>query len=1066
MRCPSCKSENREGARFCVACGAGVGFVCQVCQNFVAPEAKFCDNCGTALPLDDRPPAMPEVQLHDVERRARENVVDIRSAIEGERKQVTVLFADLVDSTRLIELMDAEESAAITEPCLDAMMACVRRYQGTITRVMGDGIVALFGAPVAQEDHAIRACYAALDIQRSMNQLAASSGQATDQGPKARVGLNSGDVVVKALGDDLHVDYDAIGMPVHMASRMEKAASPGSIYLTAQTLALTQNAVDVEPLGPLALKGVSEPVPAFRLIGPKPGRSRFVAASARGLSNLVGRDNEIATLQKALDRVAKGTGQIVAAVGEPGIGKSRFYHEFVHSPRTQDALVLECNAVSFRTSNPWAPIIDLLRGYFEIEDDDDVSDVIDKVTTRLATLDETLKPAVAALCSLLGVDSGDKDWNALESYQRRGRTQQAIKGLLLRESVNRSVVLVIEDLHWADEATLQLIETLLESLASNRLLILVNYRPEFEHSWGNRSVYTQIRVEPLDSDEADDLLDLLLGDDPSLVRLKRMIAEQAEGNALFLEEMVQSLVEAGRLVGRRGAFRSEGDTELLGLPTTIQALIAARIDRLELAEKKLLFAAAVIGFEFSQPLLLAVSGQSESSFDSNLSRLKSIELIHEKQLFPETLYAFKHALIHDVAFKSLLKSQRRRLHARVGEAIERLYPARRIELAETMATHFADGEIWTKAIENYLQAAQTAKAQYAIDHAIELCHQGLACAEYVADQADSQRSFLVLLGDLFSQQDDISEANLVYERALQVTDNASERRRIENKVHRQGVATRENGHVAFYRHGNRGKTILFSSPISYGNGPWHPLIERLCQHFRLITVDSRGTGASSPLAPNWTLVEDLEDVRATIETLGGESVTVVGLSHTGAMAVRLAAVYPHLVERLVVIGGTFGKAEAGGDTSEYLQWAIRLREMIDSGNYQGAVRRVFEEVMPQPEMLELREVWVREATSNLPVDVFCNTLLDLQSEIDCEPFAKDVRVPTLVVHGTDDLSVPYAHGVYLASIIPGAIFYPFLGRGHEPEYSATAEFCDVLSEFVLTGTVAVSVPGYITPSIA
>ncbi|MEX2648461.1 MAG: alpha/beta fold hydrolase [Alphaproteobacteria bacterium] len=1046
MRCPLCQTENREGARFCVACGAGMGATCPACGTAVAAGARFCDACGAALPTVRAEAPTPVAAM-----RAGENVVDIRSAIEGERKQVTVLFADLVGSTRLTEAMDPEESAAFLEPCLDAMIACIRRYQGTVTRAMGDGVVALFGAPLAHEDHATRACYAALDIQRAMDQFGDSVRHRHGEALKARIGLNSGDVVVKAIGDDLHLDYDAIGIPVHLASRMEQAAVPGTIRLTARTLALTRDSVLAEPLGPIPVKGISEPVQAYRLIGVNPGWSRLSAAGARGLSRLVGRDDEMATLDRAFDRVVGGAGQIVAAVGEPGVGKSRLFHEFVRSPRSERAFVLECGAVSFRTSTPWAPVVDLVRRYFAIEDDDDVRRIIDKVTTRVVTLEESLEPSVPALCSLLGVVTGDPAWEALEPVKRRWRVQQAVKALLLREGVARPVVVVFEDLHWADEASLRLIEALVESLAASRLLLLVNFRPEFEHGWANRSAYTRIRIEPLGRDGTETLLDSLLGGDPTLARLKPMIAEQGQGNALFLEEIVQSLVEAGRLEGERGAYRLRGEADALDLPTTIHALIAARIDRLEPGDKKLLCTAAVIGFEVAHPLLLEVAGQSEQAIEASLSRLKSTEFLCEKQIFPETVFAFRHALIHDVTVRGLLKGQRRKLHARVGEAMERLYPSRHVELAESMASHFAEGEVWPKAVQHFLRAVEKSKAQYAIAHAIELCDRALECATRMAGPTEYERRLLVLLGELWSQRDDVAKANGAYERALRITDDARARREIENKVHRQAFATRENGRVAFYKHGRKGRTIVLSSPISYGIALWQPIVERLCQEFRIITIDSRGTGASGPLAPDWTLAEDLEDVRAVVEALGGDPVTVIGISHTGSMVVQFAAMYPHLVEKVVVIAGSFGKSEARGDTSEYLKWSFEMNAFLDRGDYEGAVRQLMYEILPQPEMQDLREEWVQWTVKGTPIEVF-RTLLDLEAEISCEPYAKNVRAPTLVIHGTEDLSVPYAHGVYLASIVPGATLYTFHGHGHEPQHTAPAEFCDVLSEFVRTGT--------------
>ena len=433
-----------------------------------------------------------------------EKIFTSRSALEGERKQVTVLFADLKGSMELLADRDPEEARQLLDPVLERMMAAVHRYEGTVNQVMGDGIMALFGAPLAHEDHALRACYAALAMHAAIRTYAEEARRTYGISVQMRVGLNSGAVVVRAIGNDLHMDYSAVGQTTHLAARMEQLATPGSSLLTADTLRLVEGLVQVTALGPIPVKGLPEPVEVFELVGASALRGRFQARVAGGLTRFVGREPELAALVQALERAGAGHGQVVAVVGEAGVGKSRLVYECVHAHHLQGWRVLESASVSYGKATPYFPVIDLLRRYTHVEERDDVRTIRAKVTGQVLTLDETLQETIPALLSLLDALPEDSPFRTLDPPQRRQRTLDACKRVLLRESQEQPLLLVFEDLHWIDTETQTLLDSLVESLPTVRLLLLVNYRPEYQHGWGSKTYYTQLRLDPLPPGSAED----------------------------------------------------------------------------------------------------------------------------------------------------------------------------------------------------------------------------------------------------------------------------------------------------------------------------------------------------------------------------------------------------------------------------------------------------------------------------------------------------------------------------------------------------------------------------------
>jgi class 3 adenylate cyclase/tetratricopeptide (TPR) repeat protein len=673
-----------------------------------------------------------------------EKILTSRAALEGERKQVTVLFADLKGSTELIEGLDPEEARRLLDPALHVMMEAVHRYEGTVNQVLGDGIMALFGAPVAHEDHTLRACYAALAMQAAMRRYAEEVRRAHGLEMQARVGLNSGEVVVRSIGNDLHMDYSAVGQTTHLAARMEQLATPGSIRLTAATLRLAEGLVQVTALGQFPVRGLTEPVEVFELVGASTVRRRLQASAARGLTRFVGRQQELAVLQQALAQAGAGHGQVVAVVGEAGVGKSRLVYEFIHSHHTPGWLVLESASVSYGKATPYFPVIDLLKHYSHVDEHDDTRTIRAKVTGQMVTLDPALQDAVPTLLSLLDALPEDSPFLQLDPPQRRQRTLDALKRVLLGESQGQPLLLVFEDLHWIDSETQALLNSLVESLPTARLLLLVNYRPEYQHGWGSKTYYTQLRLDPLPPVSVDEFLSALLGDDASLEPLTRLLIARTGGNPFFLEESVRTLVETGVLVGTRGAYCLRQDLPTIQGPATVQAVLAARIDRLPPEEKRLLQTAAVIGTEVPLPLLHAIAEVPEDVLQRGLAHVQAAEFLYETQLFPEREFTFKHALTHEVTYGSLLQERRRALHARIVAAFEALYAGRLAEQVERLAHHALRGEVWDKALMYCRQAGEKVMARSAHREAVGYFEQALSALPHLPETRETREQAIDL----------------------------------------------------------------------------------------------------------------------------------------------------------------------------------------------------------------------------------------------------------------------------------------------------------------------------------
>jgi class 3 adenylate cyclase/tetratricopeptide (TPR) repeat protein len=762
MRCPRCESDNPDGMKFCIECATPLARSCPNCHFVNPPQARYCGQCAASLsgslPAAASPPHAPhaETPLSYTPAYLAEKILHSKTALEGERKQVTVLFADLKGSMELLADRDPEDARGLLDPVLERMMAAVHRYEGTVNQVLGDGIMALFGAPVAHEDHAVRACYAALAMQEAIRRYTKELRHTHGIEVQIRVGLNSGEVVVRAIGNDLHMDYSAIGQATHLAARMEQLATPGSIRLTADTLRLAEGLVQVKPLGPIPVKGLSHPVEVFELAGAWPARTHLQAFAARELTRFVGRQAELEAIRHAIDRAGAGRGQIVAVIGEAGVGKTRLFYEVICSHRPHGWLLLESHGVSHGKAIPYLPIRDLLKAYFQVEARDDAARVREKLTGKLLALDEALRPTLPALLTLLDVPAEGREWQALDPPQRRQQTLEAVKRLLLRESQVQPLVVVCENLHWIDTETQACLDSLVESLPTCRILLLVNYRPEYQHTWGSKTYYTQLRLDPLPPICTQTLLQALLGDDAAVAPLKRVLVERTEGNPFFLEESVRTLVETGVLVGAPGNYRlaphggaaPHGRPEVghhrglplpidIQIPATVQAVLAARIDRLPAEDKILLHTTAVIGKDVPFPLLQAIAALPEEALQGALTHLQAAEFLYEASLFPELEYTFKHALTQEVAYGSLLQERRRALHARIVEAIEGLYPDRTDEQVERLAYHALRGDVWGRALAYSRQAGAKAAARSAHREAVGYFEQALVALQHLPESQDT-----------------------------------------------------------------------------------------------------------------------------------------------------------------------------------------------------------------------------------------------------------------------------------------------------------------------------------------
>jgi class 3 adenylate cyclase/tetratricopeptide (TPR) repeat protein/ribosomal protein L40E len=746
MRCSKCQFENREEATFCRKCGSSLKteIVCLHCNATNPPDSSFCEKCGQDLraPKETTPIDYAQPQSYTPKHLA-DKILNTRSTLEGERKLVTVLFADVANFTSLSEKLEPEEVHQIMEGCLRILMDEIHKYEGTINQFTGDGVMALFGAPLAHEDHAQRACYAALAIQKNLAEYSEKVKKNYGQEFRMRIGLNSGPVVVGSIGDDLHMDYTAIGDTINLASRMEGLAQPGSVLLSRNTHRLVKDYFDLKPIGPLEVKGKEDPQEAFELVKAGGAATRLEAAMVRGLTRFVGRENSMALLMEAYEKVKAGTGQVVGMVGEAGVGKSRLLFEFRHR-LPQEFGYLEGHCIHYGGAMPYLPILDLLRSYFEIREGEREMVIQKRVRERILGLDEKFQGIISPIQDLLSLKVEDDAYLKLEPKQRREKVFEALRDLFIRQSQERPLVLVVEDLHWIDKTSEEFLDYLIGWLANVKILLILLHRPEYTPQWGSKSYFNRIGLDQLTLKSSAELVRAILEGGETAPELSSLILNRADGNPLFMEELTHSLLENGSIQRTGDQYILTKKSSDLQVPDTIQGIIATRIDRLEENLKRIMQVASVIGREFAFRILQAISDMRED-LKNQLLNLQGLELIYEKSLFPELEYVFKHALTQEVAYNSLLSNRRKEIHKRIGNTIEELYAGNMEEFYEVLAYHYSKSDESEKAIQYLKLSGEKATRNHAPSEAYELYKEAVELLNKLPDTKERKKKLIEVI---------------------------------------------------------------------------------------------------------------------------------------------------------------------------------------------------------------------------------------------------------------------------------------------------------------------------------
>jgi len=785
MNCPGCAIENPSNAKFCRGCGIRLDALCPACHHPNLPGSRFCNECGHQL-VTDAPAPSAGAATPQLSERARAGytpkhlaakILKARSALEGERRQVTVLFADLVGFSALAERRDPEEVHAIVERCFELITTEVHRFEGTINQYTGDGVMALFGAPIAHEDAPRRAAHAALAIQHAVRALSRELAPRLERNLEMRIGLNTGPVVVGKIGDDLRMDYTAVGDTTNVAARLQQNARPGSVLVGASTYRLIAGYFEIHDLGELPVKGHA-PVQAFEVVRARGRKARLDVESERGLTPLVGRDQEIATLMELFSRVREGHGQVVFLAGEAGIGKSRLLLEFRRRLGADEPVTwLEGRCISFGQSSPLLPVVDQLRENFRIDEFDGEPEIIAKIEHGIRRMGGGLEPHIPFVRYLLSVDPGDPAVAAMDPARRRKAIFDAVLAMSVRGATLRPLVFVFEDLHWVDTSTEEYLAALIDSVGATRILILATYRLGYSPPFGTRSFQTGITLSPLSEADTLAMAGRVLGVECFPADVTRALLDKAEGVPLFIEEVTKTLLDLGILARANGGYRVVRPLREAAVPDTIHGIIMARLDRLGEDGKRTVQLASVIGRQFLRRLLERIAGLS-GELEGLLRELKALEIIYEQGLLPEPSYIFKHAVIQDVAYQSLLVQRRKELHQAVGRAIEELYPDRLAEHYEELAHHFVAGEQWPEAFRYSVLAGDRAAHAFASAEAHRHYGQALEVAARARPAPDDRELASVhekLGGALFIMAE-FEAAVAEFERALALIRHVGDRK--------------------------------------------------------------------------------------------------------------------------------------------------------------------------------------------------------------------------------------------------------------------------------------------------
>jgi class 3 adenylate cyclase/tetratricopeptide (TPR) repeat protein len=769
MKCPKCQFENPDSAKFCSECGNKLEIRCPECGKVNPLGSKFCNKCGHNLTIPVSP-VLKELsfdeKLAKIQRYLPQDltkkILAQKDKIEGERKQVTVMFCDMEGFTSLSEKLGSEETYALMDEIYEILIHKVHDYEGTVNELTGDGIMALFGAPIALEDAPQRAIRSALAIHREITGLSDRMKQEKGIPPlKMRIGIHTGPVVVGTLGNDLRVEFKAVGDTVNLASRMEGLAEPGTTYVTEETFKLTEGFFRFESLGAKAIKGKEKPVKVYRVIAPSTRRTRFDVSAERGLTPFIGRERELELLLDGFERVKAGKGQAFSIVSEAGCGKSRLLYEFRKAIANEDVTFLEGRCLSYSRSVTYHPVIDILKSNFDIHEGEGDQEIRGKVKKGLRLIGVDEPSTLPYLLELLSVKDSGIDQISMSPEARKDRIIEACRKIVLKGSEVRPLILAIEDLHWLDKSSEDVLRTHLESIPGSRILLVFTYRPEFVHTWGAKSYHNQLTLHRLSNRESLEMVTHILGTKEVDKALEELILEKAEGVPFFIEEFIRSLRDLKIIEKKENACHLSKDIQHLAIPSTIQDVIMARIDSLPEGAKEVLQIGSVIEREFSYPLMNRVTGLPEKELLSHLSVLKDSELLYERGIYPQSNYVFKHALTREVAYDSILAKRKKKLHEDIGNAIEVLYKDNLSEHYEILAEHFIRSENYEKGAEYSRLAGRRAEKKASFNDAIAYAKKRVTSLERLNQTEDVEKQIIdarTVLGLYIAQMNYFVEA--------------------------------------------------------------------------------------------------------------------------------------------------------------------------------------------------------------------------------------------------------------------------------------------------------------------
>ena len=738
MICPKCQHDNREGVKFCEECGAKFEMECPNCHAKVPLGIKFCGECGHNLTLASGPSPKELSFAEKIEKIQRylpqgltEKILSQKNKIEGERKQVTVMFCDMAGYTSLSEKFGPEEAYGIMDQVYEILIHKVHEFEGTVNEMTGDGVLALFGAPIAIEDAPQRSIRVAMAIHQEMSKLndRLKKEHAGLPALKMRIGIHTGPVVVGTLCNDLRVEFKAVGDTVNLASRMENMAEPGATNVTETTFKLTEGLFRFEALGEKTVKGKKEPVKVYRVIAISSRRTRFDVSAERGLTPFVSRERELELLLDGFERARAGRGQAFSIMAEAGVGKSRLLYEFRKVVSNEDVTFLEGKCLSYSRGVPYHPVIDVLKSNFNILDSDDCLKIRQKVEQWLETIGINDASILPYLLELLSVKDSGIDKILMSPEARKDRIMSAVRQIILKGSEIRPVVIAIEDLHWIDRSSEEYQKTLLESISGARVFLIFTYRPEYVHTWGGKSYHSQVTLNRLSNRESLAMVSHLLGTDDIDRQIEDLVLEKAEGIPFFIEEFVKSLKDLKIIEIKKKKYCLVKDIKDVAIPSTIHEVIMARVDSLPEGAKELLQIGSVIERELSHKLITQVTGFSEQELLSRLSALKDSELIYERGIYPESTYIFKHAISSEIVYDSILSKKKKRLHAKIGNVIEELYKDNIDEQYEVLSDHFIKSENYQKGAEYSKMAGIAARKKSAFKDAVSYTKKRVHCLE-------------------------------------------------------------------------------------------------------------------------------------------------------------------------------------------------------------------------------------------------------------------------------------------------------------------------------------------------